>query len=103
MNAAERAFYANPAMEKRRRDMIAMLGDRWMGHGRHAPPKGDYTQLPPEKQAELKGWICAAEHLEQTADAIGGNAGDAFRASATRLRVRARDLFAHGIGGTHAQ
>lgn len=93
-----RAAYADPALERKRLEAIARLGDRYIAHPAHAPKKGVHTDLPPEKAAELRGWIAAAEHLEQVADAMGGKSGDAHRDSAARLRARARDLFAHGVG-----
>jgi hypothetical protein len=93
-----RAAFADPKLEQKRLDAIARLGERYIAHPSHAPKKGEHVALPPEKAAELRGWIAAAEHLEQTADAIGGTAGAAYRDSAARLRARARDLFAHGVG-----
>lgn len=90
--------YADPDLERKRLEAIARLGERYIAHPAHAPKKGEHVDLPPEKQAELRGWIGAAEHLEQMADAIGGTAGAAYRDSAARLRARARDLFAYGVG-----
>lgn len=90
--------YADPELERKRLEAIARLGERYIAHPAHSPKKGEHVELPPEKQAELRGWIGAAEHLEQMADAIGGTAGAAYRDSAARLRARARDLFAYGVG-----
>jgi hypothetical protein len=90
--------FADPELERKRVEAIARLGERYLAHPTHSPKKGEHGELPPEKQAELRGWIAAAEHLEQIADGIGGSAGAAYRDSAARLRSRARDLFAHGVG-----
>lgn len=85
--------YADPKMEARRLEMIAMLGDRWMGHPSRGPVKGQPQQLSAEKWAEREGWLRAAAFLNMRADALGGSLAAGMRVSADAIRDHANMLF----------
>jgi hypothetical protein len=85
--------YADPKMEARRQEMIALLGDRWIGHRKHAAIKGQPQPLTAEKGAEREGWLRAAAFLNMRADALGGTLAAGMRVSADAIRDQANMLF----------